>query len=61
MDRDLVIRCHQVNLGEDRTPEKLVGVIVDMTDWVALWDYPGIKYPVVAARPPTIVFLGYDV
>jgi hypothetical protein len=32
MDGDLVVRCHQVNLGEDGTPEKLVGIIVDMMD-----------------------------
>jgi hypothetical protein len=27
-----------VNLGEDETTEKLVGVIVDMTDGIAVWD-----------------------
>jgi hypothetical protein len=61
MDRDLVVHSHQVDLGEDGTPEKLVGVIVDMTDRVAVWDCLGIECPVVAARAPTVVFLGYDV
>jgi hypothetical protein len=31
MDEDLVVRCQHVELGEDGTPENLVGVIVDMT------------------------------
>jgi hypothetical protein len=61
MDGDLVVRSHQVDLGEDGTPEKLVGVIVDMTDGVAVCNCPGIECPVVAAREPTVVFLGYDV
>jgi hypothetical protein len=38
-----------------------VGVIVDMTEEVAVWDYPVVECPVVAARLPTVVFLGYDV
>jgi hypothetical protein len=53
MDGDLVVRSHQVDLGEDGTPEMLVGVIVYMTNGVAVWDYPGPKCPVVAARAPT--------
>jgi hypothetical protein len=61
MEGDLVVHCHQVDLGEDGTPEKLVGVIVDMTDRVVVWDCPGIEYPVVAARATTVVFLGYNV
>jgi hypothetical protein len=61
MDGDLIVRSHQVDLGEDGTPEKLVGVIVDMTDGIAVWDCSGMKCPVVAARAPTILFLGYDV
>jgi hypothetical protein len=31
MDGDLVVCSHQVDLGGDGTPEKLVGVIVDIT------------------------------
>jgi hypothetical protein len=53
--------AHHVDLGEDGTPEKLVGVIVNMTDGVEVWDCPGVECPVVAARAPTVVFLGYDV
>jgi hypothetical protein len=58
MDGDLVVRSRQVDLGEDGTPEKLVGVIVDMTNGVAAWDCPGVECPVVAARAPTVVSLG---
>jgi hypothetical protein len=61
MDGDLVICSHQVDLGENGTAEKLVGVIVDMTDGVAVWDCPGVECPVVAARAPAVVILGYDV
>jgi hypothetical protein len=61
MDGNLVVGSHQVDLGEDGTPEKLVGVIVDMTDGVAGWDCPGVECPVVAARAPTVVFVVYDV
>jgi hypothetical protein len=61
MDGDLVVLSHQVDLGEDEIPEKLMGVIVNMTDGVAVWDCLGIECPVVAARAPTVVFLGYDV
>jgi hypothetical protein len=61
MDGGLVVRSHQVNLGEDGTHEELMGVIVDMTDGVAVWDCLGVECPVVAARAPTVVFLEYDV
>jgi hypothetical protein len=61
MDGDLVVCCHQVNLGENGTTKKLMGVIVNMTDRITVWDCPGVECPVVAARAPTIVFLGYDV
>jgi hypothetical protein len=36
MDGDLVVRSHQLDLGEDGTPEKLVGVVVGMTDGVTV-------------------------
>jgi hypothetical protein len=35
MDGNLIVRSHQVDLGEDGTTEKLVGVVMDMTDRVA--------------------------
>jgi hypothetical protein len=60
MDGDLILCSHQVSLVEDGTTEKLVGVIMDMTDWVAVRDGSGIECSVVAARTPT-VFLVHDV
>jgi hypothetical protein len=34
MDGDLIVSSHQVDLGKYGTPEKLVGVVMDMTDGV---------------------------
>jgi hypothetical protein len=36
MDGDLILSSHPVDLGEDGTTEKLVGVVMDMTDGVAV-------------------------
>jgi hypothetical protein len=58
MHGDSVVCSHHVNLGEDETTEKLVGVVVDMADGVAVWDGPGVECPVVAAGASTVVFLG---
>jgi hypothetical protein len=60
MDGDFIAYSHQVDLGEDGTTEKLMGVVVDMTYGVAAGDGPGIECSVVAARTRTVV-LGYDV
>jgi hypothetical protein len=42
MDGELVVCSHQVDLGEDGRTEKLVGVVMDMKDWVAVGDGPGV-------------------
>jgi hypothetical protein len=42
MDGDLIISSHQFALG-DGTIEKLVGVILDMTDGVAVGHDPGVN------------------
>jgi hypothetical protein len=42
MDGDLIVSCHQVDLGEDGTIEKLLGIIMDMTDGVAVLDDPSV-------------------
>jgi hypothetical protein len=39
--------------------EKLVGVIMDMMDEVAVEDGPGVECSVVAAGTPTVVLLGH--
>jgi hypothetical protein len=42
MHGNFVVRSHQVDLGEDGTTKKLVGVVMDMTDGVAVGDGPGV-------------------
>jgi hypothetical protein len=61
MDGDFIVWCHQVDLGEDGTTEKLVGAIMDMTDGVAIGDGPGVECSVVATGTLTVVHLGHDV
>jgi hypothetical protein len=61
MDGDLVIGSHQVDFGKDGATEKLVGVVVDMADGVAVGNGPGIQRSVLSAWAPTVVLLGFDV
>jgi hypothetical protein len=42
MDGDLIVSSHQVDLGEDGATEKLVGIVMNMTDGVAVRDDPGV-------------------
>jgi hypothetical protein len=42
MGGDLIVCSHQVDLGEDGTTEKLVGVVTYITDVVAAGDGPGV-------------------
>jgi hypothetical protein len=43
MDRDLIVCCHHVSLGEDGTSETLVGVVMDMMDLGAVRYGPGVE------------------
>jgi hypothetical protein len=61
MDRYLVVSSHQIDLGEGGTTEKLVGVVMNMTDWIAVRDDPGVECPVIGTGAPTVVLLGHDV
>jgi hypothetical protein len=61
MDGDLTVCSHQVDLGKDETTEKLMGVVMDMTDGLAIGNGPGVECPVGATGSPTVVLLGYDV
>jgi hypothetical protein len=56
---NLVVCFHQIDLGEETT-EKLSGVVVDMSDGIAVGDGTGVQYSVVASGMPTVVLLGYD-
>jgi hypothetical protein len=60
MDGDLIICSHQVDLREDGTSEKLVGVVMEMSHGVAVGDGPGVECSVVAAGTPPVVLLGHD-
>jgi hypothetical protein len=42
MDGVLVVGLHQVDLGENGTTEKLVGVIMDMQDGLAVGNGTGV-------------------
>jgi hypothetical protein len=61
MDWDLVVSSHQVHFGEDGKTKKLVGVIIDMPDWVAVGNGTGVEGSVIATGTPLVVHLGYDV
>jgi hypothetical protein len=43
MDRDFVVDSHQVDLGENGTSEKLIGVITDMPDGVVVGNVTGVR------------------
>jgi hypothetical protein len=60
MDGSLVVSSHQVNFGEDGTAEKLVRVVMDMPDGVAVGNGTGVEDSVIATGTPPIV-LGNDV
>jgi hypothetical protein len=56
----LVVICHQVDFGEDGTTEKLVGVIMDMPDGVAVGNGTGVEGSVIATGTPPVVLLVYN-
>jgi hypothetical protein len=60
MDEDLFVSSHQVDFEEDGTTEKLVGVIMDMPDGVAVGDVTGVEGSVIDTGTPPVV-LGYHV
>jgi hypothetical protein len=61
MDKDLVVSSHQVDFGENETTEKLVGVIMNILDGVAVGNGTGFEGSVIATGTPPIALLGYDV
>jgi hypothetical protein len=60
MDRDLILSSHQVDFGEDGTTEKRVGVIMDMSNGVAVGGGTKVEGFVIATGTPS-VDLVYDV
>jgi hypothetical protein len=61
MDGDLVVSSHQVDFGEDGITEKLVGVVMDMPDGVAVGNGTGVEGSVIATGTPPVVLFGKDV
>jgi hypothetical protein len=61
MDGDLVISSNRVDFGEDGTPEKLVGVVMDMQNGIAVGNYTGVEHSVIVTGMPHVFVLGYDV
>jgi hypothetical protein len=61
MYRNLVVSSHQVYLREDATTRELVGIIVNVTDGVAVGNGTGVQRSIVAAGTPTVVLLRHDV
>jgi hypothetical protein len=55
MDRNLVVYPHQINLGEEATTRKLVGVIMYVTDGKAVWNGSSIPCSIVSIGMPTVV------
>jgi hypothetical protein len=58
MDGNLVVCSHHIDFGEDRTTEKLVRIVVDMTDGIAGGNGACVERSVVAAGSPTVVLVG---
>jgi hypothetical protein len=61
MGGDLFVCSHQVDLGEDRTTENLMGVIMDIMDRIAVGGGPSVECSVVTAEMPTVIIYGHDV
>jgi hypothetical protein len=61
MDGDWMVSSHQVDFGKDGATEKQVGIVVDMTDMVAVRDGLGVQRSVVFAGTSTVALLGHDV
>jgi hypothetical protein len=60
MYRNLVVRPHQIDLREDYTTRELVGIIVNVTDRVAVGNSTGVQGTIVTAGTPTVVLLWHD-
>jgi hypothetical protein len=54
MDEDFIVCSHHMDLGEEGTTEKLLGVVMDMMDEAAVEDGPGADNSVVAAGTPNV-------
>jgi hypothetical protein len=60
VDGNLVVCPHKIDLREDVTTRKLVGVIMNVTDGVAVGNGSGVQRSIVTTRTPTVALLGHD-
>jgi hypothetical protein len=58
--RILVVSPRQVDLREGVTTRELVGIIVNVTDGVAVGNGTGVQRSIVAAGIPTVVLFRHD-
>jgi hypothetical protein len=58
VDWYLVIRCYQVDCGENPAPSQLMSKVGDVPDMVLVFDGTGIQRAVVSMGCPAILFLG---
>jgi hypothetical protein len=49
----VVVCPHQIDLGEEATTREVVGIIVDVTDGIAVGDGSGVKSSIVTAWTPS--------
>jgi hypothetical protein len=59
MSWNLVVGPNPIDFG-DGTARKVMGVILDVRDGVAVRNGAGVQSTVVSTRPPTVVFLGHE-
>jgi hypothetical protein len=60
MDGNLIVCLHQIGLKEEVTTRELVGVLMYVTDGIAVGTGLDIQHSTVSAWTPTIVLLWYD-
>jgi hypothetical protein len=57
---DLVVSPNEVNFGKDGTAGKVMVLILDVRDGVAVRNGAGVHSTEVSTRPPTVVLLGHE-
>jgi hypothetical protein len=59
VDRKSVICSNQSDLGEETATKKLMRVVMDVTDRIAVWNRTGVEHSIVSAETPTVALLGH--
>jgi hypothetical protein len=61
VDRNLIVCSDSIDLRENARTRELVGVIMYVSDGVAVGNGLGVQRSIVSAGTPTVVVLGHDV